>query len=313
MRSTLLRTWAALGIAGVAVLFVAFLAAYDFARDVLPVCAGSLEPERLAFGDTDGDFETIDVLDTSPPPVGRPRPRLFWTERRVGVIRNVRLVRTDASPDGRERACGTLRLDWTAHTYGATPENIKVRRDRRTGIYLVEQPAIASTGYPHDIVLARFRFDDAPRRVFQSSRVFSMRHLSSGIIGLALGALGIALLRSRRAIAYALRLYTWTEARLTPQGRIESETGALLGTLDSSLTSTHRAWPIPVGPVLVAPVVVGAPGLYREMPVITRKNVVEGTHARWATAAAVRLRDARALAIVSTVCAALAYGARLFA
>lgn len=53
--------------------------------------------------------------------------------------------------------------------------------------------------------------------------------------------------------------------------------------------------------------------LYRDMPIIARRNVAEGTHALWAGGTMVRLRDARVLALLSSACTLLAFGARLVA
>ena len=54
-------------------------------------------------------------------------------------------------------------------------------------------------------------------------------------------------------------------------------------------------------------------GLYRDMPIVQRRHIVEGTHARWVIGTMRRLCDARALAVVSALCAAFAFGAKLIA
>lgn len=126
---------------------------------------------------------------------------------------------------------------------------------------------------------------------------------------LALGALGIAIVRSRRAMSYALRIHAWTPAKLTPEGLLESDGGETLGTIAAQSWATR----VPDGPVLVAPSALSRAGLYRDMPVVQRRDVAEGTHARWTSGTMLRLRDARALAVIGTLCTALAFGARLVA
>jgi len=65
--------------------------------------------------------------------------------------------------------------------------------------------------------------------------------------------------------------------------------------------------------VLVAPSALSRAGLYRDMPVVQRRDVAEGTHARWSSGTMLRLRDARTLAVISTASALLALVARLLA
>lgn len=166
----------------------------------------------------------------------------------------------------------------------------------------------------HTVSDLRTDFRDAfvikhgPARHLQADRIFTAHHLPALVVWLALGALGVALVRSRRAMSYALRLHAWTEARLTTEGLIEGESGEPLGTLEQS-----RGPRVPAGPVLVAPDALSAAGLYRDMPIVQRRSVAEGTHARWASGTMLRLRDARALAVISTLCTLLAFGARLLA
>jgi hypothetical protein len=157
-------------------------------------------------------------------------------------------------------------------------------------------------------VLTTFRMTSEPTRRLQTQRIFAVHHLPSLVTLLAIGALGIAFLRSRRAMSYALRIHTWSEARLTPEGMITSEAGATLGMLESTGARYIRP-----GPVLVAPEGLSSSGLYRDMPIIHRRDVAIGAHSSWASGTMVRLRDARALAVISTVCTALAFGARLVA
>lgn len=325
MRQSLFRTWVALGIAAAAVLVVAFLAARDFVRDVYPECPGSLLVVRSPDGQGDlTGLERVDGTGQSDVPGGF---RLRFIEEPRGRDdalhdNDARLVRVQVGADGRECRCGAVPVSWSA--WGpTTPLELDLFYERATGDFYVVVPAVprhlnvdgVPTGFSGTSasVAATFRATHAKTRSFQSQRVFDRRNLSLLVATIALGALGVALGRSRRAISYAVRVHAWTEARLTSQGRIESESGALLANVDSSLTSTRHAWPIPVGPVLVAPDALAGDGVYRDMPVVTRAKIVEGSHARWASATMVRLRDARALAVIGTLSAALAYGARFLA
>lgn len=307
MKQSLHRTWLALGVAAAAVFIVALLVARDFVRDVYPECPGALRLDDNFDSSEERRLDRVDVIDPQGDP-GVTRLRLrFDTKARKTLYggydySNVRLVRSEPEKDGRECECGTVAINWIPEWNGATPSDLEVFRDRASGLFVVKSGTD---------VIATVRATRDHQRIFQPQRIFAMRNLPGGVVFLALGALGIALVRSRRAVTYALRLHAWTEASLTSQGRIENESGSLLANVDSSLTNTRRRWPVPAGPVLVAPQALEASSLYREMPIVTRASLVEGSHARWMTTTMVQLRDARALAIISTLCTCLAYGARL--
>lgn len=307
MKQSLHRTWLALGIAAAAVLVVAFLAARDFVRDVYPECPGALRLDEAFDATEQRRLDRVDVLDPKGDPGVTRLSLRFDAKPRKSMYggndySNVRLVRSELEKDGRECECGKVSINWMPEWNGADPTELKVFRDRASGLYVVKNGTE---------VVATVRATKEHQRTFQPQRIFAMRNLPGGVVFLALGALGIALLRSRKAITYATRLHDWTEANLTSQGRIENDNGGLLANVDSSLTSTRRRWPVPAGPVLVAPKAVEASSLYREMPVVTRASIVEGSHSRWMTTTMVQLRDARALAILSTLCTGLAYAARI--
>lgn len=307
MKQSLHRTWLALGIAAAAVLVVAFLVARDFVRDVYPECPGALRLDESFDATEERRLDRVDVIDPKGDPgVTRLKLRFDAKPRKTMYggtdYSNVRLVRSEPEKDGRECECGKVAINWTPEWNGADPTDLKVFRDRASGLYVVKNG---------NEVVATVRATREHQRIFQPQRIFAMRNLPGGVVFLALGALGIALLRSRKAITYATTLHDWTEASLTSQGRIENESGSLLANVDSSLTSTLRRWPVPAGPVLVAPKALEASSLYREMPVVTRASIASGSHSRWMTTTMVQLRDARALAIISTLCTGLAYAARI--
>lgn len=183
---------------------------------------------------------------------------------------------------------------------------------RRTWIALAVAAVVVLAGM---VVVGRDAVRDlagAPAEMM-ASRLLSARHLPGLVVLGAIGALVVAYFRSRLAVAYAPHMFAWTEGQLTPAGRVESDTGSVLATLDSSMTGTRRAWPIHVGRVLVAPAALETTTLYRAMPVITRSQIVQGTHAHWEAGTMLRLRDARALVAVSAACAGLAMLGHYFA
>ena len=190
---------------------------------------------------------------------------------------------------------------------GEAPSDLHLFRERGSARYVIK----GRSGYAYNddtAVRATFTVEPGAAHHLQTDRIFTARQLPLGVVLVALGALVVALLRSRRAMSYAHTIHAWTEARLTPGGLLENESGGTLGTVEQT-----RFGFIPPGPVLVAPEALSTSGLYRDVPIVARRHVAEGTHARWAAGTMLRLRDARALAVISTACTLLAFGARLLA
>lgn len=123
---------------------------------------------------------------------------------------------------------------------------------------------------------------------------------------LAMGALTVAGEKLRRGAAYVRKLSGWSEATLGAEDRVEASDAALLGVLASPRS-------LDPGPVLVAPAITRQAASYRDLAVIARNQIVAGTHATWERGTMRRLRDALTLALVSTICSALALAAALFA
>jgi hypothetical protein len=322
VRQSLHRTWAALALAALAVLAIASRSAIDFLRDVYPECPGSLDTsgrttarEIEVGGRATREIVYFDAHDgtnlaTGRPPAGGRSFQLLYDEKRSSTVtfgtqyRNVRVVWKDDALDGTRCTCGTFPVNLP----GETPSTLSLYRigSPADNAYVVKGPSSRNDLRNG----ASYTFTIVPGRAhhLQPDRIFARRHLSSAVVLVALGALVVALLRSRRAMSYALRLQGWTEARLTPGGLVEGELGASLGTLEQ--TRLRRVAP---GPVLVAPEALATSGLYRDMPIIARRHLAEGTHQRWAAGTLLRLRDARVLAVLSVGCSALAFGARLLA
>ncbi len=289
MPSSLRWTRILIALALLAIAPVFYLAAADVVRDVFPRCHGTLE-ETLEPARTPND-PGVSVFHDQPQPGGFSIH--MDTTSKNGVF-NMRLSRVENDEQG-PCSCGAV----TVAVAGSTWSNVDVRRVAE-GHYIV----VNSTHRGGDVVVATFRASDTSQRRFQPSRIVLRRHLPAAVVVLALGALVIAALRARRGITYATRIHAWTEARLDGGGRIESDTGEMLGVLDST---GRRLFP---GTVLVAPEATETKGIYRDLPILPRRLVAMGTHARWRDATMRGFRDARALCAISTACSALALAAR---
>src|SRR5262249_22171346 len=137
--------------------------------------------------------------------------------------------------------------------------------------------------------------------------ILERRHLPAIVALLALGALALVAARTRQVMLYALRLCFWTEARLDEGGRVELESGELIGIV---ATPTHGR-PLEAGEVLVSPESVGGKGPYRDVSILPRRHIAFGSHTRWQRATLRALHSARSLAVVCIACAGAALAARL--
>jgi len=219
------------------------------------------------------------------------------------------VVLSSIGRDGRLCTCGSIPVFLRAEG----PSDLRLFREAGTDLHVIKGRWINTKNHsPDGDVRIAFLLKPGPSRQLQTDRIFTRHHLPALVTLLAIGALVVALFRSRRAMSYALRLHAWTPCHLTSEGVIESESGTPLGRLED--TRMRRLSP---GPVLLAPDALrheqASGALYRDMPRVRRRSIAEGTHARWASGTMLRLRDARALAVISTACTLLAFGARLIA
>jgi hypothetical protein len=306
---SLTRTWVALAVAALTVLVVAVVTGRDFFRDVDPPCPGSVRQDTL-WSTRPSDLEPV-LLETGGPSDLTVGPSFYlaydWQKERgygyPGAVRNVRVVWKE--PGGETGCtCGTVPIALS----GEAVSDLRLFRVRGTRRYVVQGRAAGYSADYEASLRAAFVLGDAPARHVQTDRIFAPRHLPFYVALFALAALGLALVPARRAIAYARTIHAWTEATLRPGGLLESAAGGTLGTLEQT-----RRRVIAPGPVLVAFEALATSGLYRDVPIVQRRHLAEGDHARWASGTMRRLRDARALAIVATACALLALGARLIA
>ncbi len=310
MPQSLHRTWVALAIAALGVLVVAASVGRDFARDVFATCTTSLV--AIPADQIDDSSLVPETLETTEPmPSASHWLQLRFdqkSERRayaaVTEYSDVRIVSHDVGLDGKPCTCGSMAITLS----GEAPSDLRLYRVAGTEQYVLKgRPTVSDvrTDFRGAFVMKH----TLGQLHLQSDRILTAHQLPALVAWLALGALGVALVRARRAMAYALRMHAWNEAKLTPEGLLESDTGETLATLAPQSWVTR----LPEGPVLVAKGALSRAGLYRDMPVVERRDVAEGSHARWASGTMVRLRDARALAVVSTACALFAFAARLLA
>ena len=268
--SSLRRTWIAVALAVLAVLPVTVWTALALVRDVFPECRGALRAE----GAEAVERARAGGRDLARVPLGEPATAYAHLARRYAeerdrwgqpAYRNVRLVRLDCGVLGEPAAeCGQIPLPWTGRGDLDAPA-VRVDYDRTRDWYVVVDASGSSSWSEHGDVLLVFRATSSPVRHFQRDRLFAGRHVPALVAFLALGALAVAALRSRRAIAYASRLHAWTESTLTREGMVQDEGGVTLATVESG-----AARRVPPGPVLVDPEAFAKGSVYRELPIVHR-------------------------------------------
>jgi hypothetical protein len=145
---------------------------------------------------------------------------------------------------------------------------------------------------------------EKPTRHLQRDRLVARRQLPAMITFVAILALAFAAMRARSGILYATRLHAWIEARLEPSGSITTEGGERLGVVAGNA-------PVAVTEVIVSPDAGKKRDVYREVPIIPRRQVALGSHAVWRELTRRHLRDARVLAIVGAACSAAALASKL--
>jgi hypothetical protein len=300
---SLRTTWIAILLATLAVVGTGFFIVRNFVRDVFVDCRGSLQQVSESELGSNPELQRVDRDDKSRVLASDldikfdEKQGKGWSE--PTKYSNVRVVwsRPDATC-----ACSDVPLKWN-ETMSA-PYSATIWRDKSTGLFVVHRPGYSQYGSYKSDPIAVFRKTEAAGHRFQMDRVFSPKHVSMLVFLLALGALGFAATRALRATPYATRMHTWRTATLRPEGFVESDTGATLGTLESRTR-------VPAGPVIVDPSAVEGRDIYREMPILGRRHVAAGSHERWFDGTMRRLRDARSIAILTTITTALALVAHL--
>lgn len=278
--SRLRATWALLVVALVACLAVAYVSFRGVADEVAPVCPSVIES---------AERPPNDALLRVPGGLGPQEDAVKPVDR----LESGRIVRVAPTKDHRLLECGSVALDPKVDAALRRREQLELFRSPDDVYVLVD----GNHPFGDRDGLAVFRHARA-QRVYQRGRLGSPSQLPAVVSLLAIAALAFAFVRSRRGIVYATKLHAWTEGELGEGGRVLSPEGEPLGVV---ATTSRRLVP---GPVLVAPQTSGDAG-YREMRMLDRKDLALGSHARWAQTTMRGLRDARALAIVSTVASTL--------
>lgn len=315
MRTDLKKSFVLLAIATIAVFGVGIVTFRDLVRDLAPTASHGIVPlakrdwpstftglDRVELGTKSGYVVTYDRSTSTKSGV------LRFEGVRVTTLECVSLSEPIADELRDRCALNEVRLSLLP---GQTPSDVRLYRDvtggstfdktwRPAGRYVVKVHEAGSS----DPTIAAFEQHDTPVRRVLPARILSTRHVPSLVVLVAFGAFAFALSRARRAASYADGMSGWTEARLSPDGMLQDEAGATLG----MLASGRRR--VPEGVVLVDPAAVKQGSVYRELPVVARRSVAAGSHALWAAATALRLRDAKSLAAIGALTALLGLAAR---
>jgi hypothetical protein len=175
--------------------------------------------------------------------------------------------------------------------------NVSIYRNRETGLYAVREE------YGPDVFA--FRRTNVSGHVFKWRKALDTGNVSMLILLGAMGSLLGAYLLSNRAASYALTMRDWRSARRREDGLLEDESGAIVARLGR--VSFREA------DVLVDPRSIEGRAVYRELPMLSRREVAPGDHARWSNGTYRRFRDAKVLAVLATLTTALSVGAHFFA
>ena len=302
--NSLTKTTVALLLAALAVLVTAGIAMRDFIRDVNAPCPGTLVVDQEARDpaqphDPRVVLPIINTREKEPQTPEGVQFRLLYESNEAAypvTYRNVRLEWLSTSTDG-PCVCGSIPITLEG---AQGPYGFELTFDPRSSQYTLTNGSSQTL---------RFTVAPTPSHHVQIARILSRRHMSLAVSFAAFLALGVAWLRQRKARAYALTMHAWREVELTSGQMIQSETGEMLGALQST---SRRIWQR-AGKVLVAPEALGGSGLYRDVPAIEPRHVARGGHDEWARATMIRLRDARALAILSALTSGIALAAHLLA
>ncbi|AKV04430.1 hypothetical protein AKJ09_11093 [Labilithrix luteola] len=297
LRGTWRATWLAIGLAIAAVVSIGVFVLRDAAHDTVLRCPSSFEVELPSARSASGFDHLVELsddpsfridFDTIPDPL------------RLGSVVHVdfRVVPSDCTPDDDSQSCACREVALgKALGSRSDPTDLTVWSSPTGGSrYVVRESS------RRDVVT--FHRETNTTRI-RPRRLFSRRHVPSFIVVFALGALAVAAIRARKAIAYVTRLHAWRELSLASTGTLTSESGEPVG--------SSAVEGLPEGAVLVAPSAFTQAGLYRDLPIVTRDRIVAGSHTRWLRGTMVGLRDARVLSIVSALAALLGLAARLLA
>jgi hypothetical protein len=270
VRALLRNTWIAVFVAFIAVVASGAAIVRSFARHVWVECRGQLV--TIPVDEITGDLQPVFIhdfaveYDVTPP-------------GKKTEFSNVRVVwkRGDDAC-----ACSDVAVPWRNDDPFTSPSILSFYR-APSGAWVVQKGSRTEVA---------FETVESRGRRFVPARLADPQNVSMLVFLLSVGALGVAASGALRASPYVKRMSSWRAATLRPDGLVESESGATLGTMEPR----SRLSP---GPVIVDPAAFEGRDVYRSMPVLTRRNVGAGSHEIWQRGTMRRLRDARALAVVA--------------
>lgn len=286
------RTRSALAVSAAIVAIVSFFTFRRANDDVFVACSGDLVVEHDAYEPAGG------TLPRAPTGDYRIEARARWD--RTGRARYDR-VRVVASREGDLPACNDVAVPWDRSGDPEYALEVRVLGEDR---YAVTGPVVGGRYYGSPETLVVFHRDARAGRRFVAKNLASPSQLPTAVTLVAVAALVVGLFRARRAAAYATRMHAWTEARLRPDGLLESESGMALGTVD-------RGARVRAGAVIVDRACLEGHDVYRGLPVVVRGRIAAGSHERWASGTLRRMRDAQTLAVIASLVAGAACLARL--
>lgn len=299
LTDSLKRTWVAVAIATLAVFAIGSFVVRTFVRDSVVPCRGHLVTVR----DSELQEPDLEKLKSSADVDIRydeAKPKKLYGET---TYTNVRVAWT---PAGGLPRCNDVSVPWSSVDHVIRPWKLNLYRDRVTGLFVVAEESTEQSAKTSTRWRRVFRKVDDQGHLFSRENALSPKHVPLAVFLLSLGALLVGVFRTLRATPYASNMVRWQSATLRPDGLVESETGATLGTFEP------RARLRP-GPILVDATALEGRDIYREMPILLRRQVAVGTHDQWSVGTFRRLRDARSLAVVSVVTTLLAASAHFLA
>lgn len=291
---SLRTTWIAVLVASLAVVVSGVFIIKNFLHHVFVDCRGTLQsvdaselsesgrnlyPSQEKRSDLEVRYDTVE-------------PSSDKAKYTPTQYKNVRIVWNREASDSSTVtcACKDIPVKYEARYYGS-PSALRIHRDDVTGLYVVRDPQGGKE-------LAVFRKIDNKGRRFQSDKLLEGNNVPLAVFLLALGSLAIAAFRVISAAPYARSMHAWRPATLRNDGVVEGESGATLGMMENRSR-------IPAGKVIVDPAALEGRDIYREMPILTRRQVGAGSHERWSEGTARRLRDARSLAVIASMATGL--------
>lgn len=171
---------------------------------------------------------------------------------------------------------------------------VQLERDGKSDRYYVMAGTRALLG---------LRAVDRPSRRYAHEGMSHLADIPLAIWVISQFGVLLAVFRLLGARRYATRTHAWTAAKARPDGAVESESGELIGRLDAKARRYDEA-------LLLNPDKLARKDAYRDVPLIEKRDIAWGGHARWTKATTRALRDSRVLSVLvalTTSAAVVAY------